>query len=198
MDKARIILLNAIIFLPWIGVLLYYLTKNKRARKYYRKLQEKYTFNTEEESKNKSVITGAYKNRPVKIESGTLNGQKKVNTLLTVQCENPDNFEFKLIKRNKANNSVYSKGDYMLEDNEFDDIFIIQTNNPEKLKRLFDFNTRFKLQQIIGLGFAGEISLHGNSFIYTEQGLVKNDTELMKLELVLHELCDLADVMKYN
>jgi hypothetical protein len=86
----------------------------------------------------------------------------------------------------------------MLDDNEFDGMFIIQTNDLERLKRLFDFNTRFKLQQIYGLGFTGEISLQGTTFTYSVQGLLNNDAALMKLELVLHELCDLADVMKYN
>lgn len=198
MDKAAPILLVAVLLVPWIVVLFYYFTKKKRAQKYLAQLQKKYSLTAEELEKNKSVITGYYRSRPVRIESGVLNGQRKTNTLLKVGCPNPDNLEFILQKRNKANNLVYSHGVYKLDDNEFDKMFILQTNDIERLKALFDFNTRFKLQQIYGLGFKGEISLQGTTFTYNVQGLLNNDAALMKLELVMHELCDLADVMKNN
>jgi len=196
MDKTAIILI-VILTLPWTGVLIYILTKKSRAYKYYRKLQEKYELRTEHSGKQSPIFSGVYRTRQLKIEN-SVNGNKKLCTKLTVGCKNPANFEFTLVKRNKSNSSVYSKGSFLLEDNEFDDKFIIHTNDLERVKRLFDFNTRFKLQQVNDLGFKGEIMLRGGSFTYIEPGLVNSDMAVMKLELVLHELCDLADVMKYN
>ena len=105
---------------------------------------------------------------------------------------------FKLLKRNKKNSLNFSSGSVMIDDNEFDDKFIIQTNNSEKLKKMFDFNTKFKLDQVYALGFNGIISLDGNHLQYVERDLFANDESLMRLELVMHELCDLAEVMRYN
>src|SRR4030095_13033212 len=198
MDNFGFILLITVLFLPWVGVLFYYITRKRRALKYYHKLQEKYALTREDGGKNKTVISGYYRSRPVKLESGILDGHNKANTLLTVGCLNPDNLEFTIQNRKKSNYLVFSRSEFKLDDNEFDNKFIIDTNNIEKLKKLFDFNTRYKLQQIHGLGFLGQISLQGNSFNYSVPGLPNNDASLMKLELVLHELCDLADVMKYN
>jgi len=195
MDKTAIILI-LILILPWIVILIYILTKKSRITKYYRKLQEKYELKAEQGGKNAIIYIGTYRSRPVRIENTEI--KKKLSTQLTVECENPSDFEFILVKRNRSNNSVYSKGAFMLDDNDFDDNFIINTNDLEKVKRLFDFNTRFKLQQVNDLGFKGEIRLEGNNFIYIAPGLLDNDTDVMKLELVLHELCDLADVMKFN
>jgi hypothetical protein len=74
----------------------------------------------------------------------------------------------------------------------------VQTNNPEKLKKIFDFNTKFKLEQVIKLGFNGVISLEGNSLQYSDRDLLQNDESLMRVELIMHELCDIAEVMRYN
>jgi hypothetical protein len=63
---------------------------------------------------------------------------------------------------------------------------------------MLDFNSRFKLEQAGTLGMNGEIKLEGNSFTYTEPGFLSSDTAVMKLELVLHELCDLADGLKLS
>jgi len=196
MGKSGIIIIIIILVLPWIGVTIYWLTKKSRAKKYYMRLQEKYKLSQEQGGKHIPILSGFYRLRPVRIENSNT-GNKNI-TLLTVTCENPDNFEFKITKRNKPSKSGYSADAQTLGDIEFDDRFIISTNNLERLRKLFDFNTRFKLQQVSSLGFKGEIRLLGNSFTYFETGLLKSDESVMRFELVLHELCDLADVMKYN
>ena len=67
-----------------------------------------------------------------------------------------------------------------------------------KLKNIFDFNTKFKLDQVCSLGFNGHISLSGNNLQYIERDLLQNDESLMRVELVMHEFCDIADVLKFS
>ena len=197
MSKSAIILI-VILILPWIGVIIYKLTKKSRSLKYYRKLKEKYELTEKANGKNIPVFEGVYRSRTVNIENKEYGAKKKLSTQLTVRCENPADFEITLVKRSRANNSVYSADSSPVDDEEFDKLFFVHTNNPERVKKLFDFNTRFKLQQVNDLGFNGIISLTGNEFTYTEPGTLNSDTAVMRFELVLHELCDLADVMKYN
>jgi hypothetical protein len=196
--RPGVIFLIVILIIPWVIVMFYIIAKKRSAGKYFKKLQDKYTLETDSADKKHYEISGQYRSRPIKIETGAPDVKKKPGTMLKVMCENPSDFTFTLVKRSKSSNPYYSEGAYMVEDKEFDDKFIIQTNNVEKMQRLFDFNTRFKLIQVNGLGFDGEISLLGNEFMYYEPGVMTNDIEMMKLELVLHELCDLADVLKYN
>jgi hypothetical protein len=195
MNSTAQILLFAVLVIPWVVVILFILTKKQRARKYFRKLQEKYSLTGESNWKKEPVVYGFYRNRAIRVENAEAGRDKKLSTLLSVECDNPENFEFSLVKRNKM---TARDGIYLVDDKEFDDKFVVNTNNPEMLRRLFDFNTRFKLQQVSGLGYNGEIKLEGNRFTYTQPGVLSNDVSLMKLELVLHEICDLADVMKYN
>jgi hypothetical protein len=170
----------------------------------YKKLGEKYSLNvfTEKGTDGSPRAEGLYRNRNVKIESivkDSLNGKKMVpHTALTVECENPDNFSFITVKRNKQNNAEYLAGSTQLGESEFDKKFIICTNNPEKLKGIFDFNTRFKLSHVHSLGFEGLITLRGNELQYIENGFLKNEESLMRTELVMHELCDIAEIMNYN
>jgi len=196
--KPGIIFIVVIIFIPWIIMILYIMARKRNAGKYFNKLQDKYTLTSDSADKKRYEISGQYRSRPIKVVTGTPEGKKKPGTILKVMCENPADFTFTLVKRSKSKNPYYSEGAYMVEDKEFDDKFIIQTNDVERMKRLFDFNTRFKLLQVSGLGFDGEINMQGNVFTYYEPGVMTSDTEMMKLELVLHELCDLADILKYN
>jgi len=196
--KPGTILIILIVVIPWVIIIFYLLARKKNKGKFFKKLQDKYSLVSDSADNNHPEVSGEYRSRAIKLETDIPEGKKKPGTILKVMCENPADFTFTLVKRSKSNNPYYSQGSYMLEDREFDDKFIVQTNDLEKLKRLFDFNTRFKLQQVNDLGFDGEIKLRGNTFTYYEPGMLNNDTALMKLELVLHELCDLADVLKFN
>jgi len=198
MGNKDLIALLIIFVLPWILVSVHYITRKHRSAKYFKELQEKYSLTPGQNGSKHNFISGYYRNKPITIEYIEPAGKKKTCTLLSVECNNTGNFEFTIARRKRSSNPYYLNGAYMMEDKEFDDMFFVQTNDLERLKSLLDFNSRFKLQQTAGLGFNGEIKLSGASFTYLEQGLLNNDIAAMKLELVLHELCDMADAMKYE
>lgn len=206
MDAIYLIVLIPVLIVPWIAIYFVFLKGRKKVITNYKKLAEKYSLECDYSKKVGMKIHpkghGIYRNRQVKIESAvrdSIDGQKVIpHTILTVECANSDGFTFTVVKRNKKNSLRYNAGTVMLDDNEFDDKFIIQTNSPDKIKKIFDFNTKFKLDQIVRLGFNGIISLNGNVLQYIERDLLASDESLMRVELVLHELCDIAEVMKYN
>jgi hypothetical protein len=197
-DNKDLIALIIIGVLPWGLVMIHYLTRKHRSVKYFNGLQEKYSLTPGGNGNRNNFISGYYRSNPVQIEYFEPESKKKFFTKLTVKSDNPKDLEFNISKRKRSINPYYLNGSYMIEDKEFDDMFIIHTNDLERLKRMLDFNSRFKLQQVGSLGFNGEIRLKGNAFTYIEPGLLNSDTAVMKLELVLHELCDLADSMKYD
>lgn len=206
METKFLLVLIPVLIVPWIVFYFVFISSNKKVVSNFKKLSEKYQlisdFTKKVGMKTHPSAEGIYRNRQVKIESivrDSLDGKKVVpHTVLSVDCSNSDNFHFKVIKRNKRNSNSHSAGSTLLEDNEFDDKFILITNNPHKLKNIFDFNTKFKLDQVNALGFNGLIALEGNKLMYMEPELINNNDALMRLELVMHELCDIAEVMKYN
>jgi hypothetical protein len=206
MDTVSIILIALVLIVPWVILLFFMISSNKKTIKNFRKLEEKYGLQSDYSKKvgmkSHPRAQGEYRSRNIKIESvvrDSVEGKKVIpHTALMVECINTDNFFFLAVKRKKQNNTAYLAGSSLINDNEFDDKFIVQTNNLEKLIGIFDFNTKFKLDQVHKLGFDGIIKLDNNNLIYIEKGLLNNDEALMRLELVLHELCDIADVMKYN
>ncbi len=206
MDAKYLIVLLPVLIVPWIAIYFVFLRGRKKVISNYNKLAEKYSLECDYSKKVGMKIHpnghGIYRNRKVKIESAvrdSIDGQKVIpHTILTVECANSDGFTFTVVKRNKKNSMNYNAGTVMLDDNEFDDKYIIQTNSPDKIKKIFDFNTKFKLDQVVKLGFNGIISLNGNVLQYIERDLLQNDESLMRVELVMHELCDIAEVLRYN
>lgn len=206
MTAKYLIVLIPVLVVPWIALYFVMFASKRKVLSNYKKLNEKYSFECDYSKKVGMKVHpnahGIYRSRQVKIESAirdSIDGQKVIpHTVLYVECANSDGFTFKVVKRSKKNSVLFSAGTVLLDDNEFDDNFIVQTNNPEKLKKIFDFNTKFKLEQVIKLGFNGVISLEGNSLQYTDRDLLQNDESLMRVELIMHELCDIAEVMRYN
>ncbi len=206
MDAKLLIVIIPILVVPWIVLYFLMISANKKVISNYKKLTEKYDlvcdYTKKVGGKTHPKANGIYRNRQIQIESvirDSIDGQKVIpHTVLTVDCPGSEGFYFKLLKRNKKNSLNFSSSSFMIDDNEFDDKFIIQTNYPDKLKNIFDFNTKFKLDQVYALGFNGIISLDGNHLQYVERDLLQNDESLMRLELVMHELCDIAEVMRYN
>ncbi len=204
MNPKTLIPLVILLVIPWIIFFFVYMNAKKKIIKNYKKLEEKYGLSCDYSKKVGMTAhpsaQGLYRSRNIKIESiirDTIEGKKVMpHTALSVECVNSDNFSFMVVKRKKR--SSFLAGSSLIDDNEFDDKFIIQTSNPQKMKSIFDFNTRFKLDQVHALGFDGAIILKGNSLMYIEKNLLKNDEALMRMELVMHELCDIADVMRYN
>jgi len=206
MDAKSIILICVILVIPWMMLFMFMFFSNKKVIKNYQKLHQKYglktDFSKKEGMKIHPTAYGIYRNKDIKIESTvreSLNGKKAApHTELLVECLNMDNFSFTVVKRKKQNNNVFLDGSSLLDDKDFDNKFIVRTNNPERMKRVFDFNTRFKLDQVHRLGFEGAIILNGNALEYIEKNLLDDEESLMRMELVLHEFCDIAEVMRYN
>jgi hypothetical protein len=206
MEAKYILVLLPVLILPWLVLFFLMMASNKKVLKNYSTLTEKYSLQPDLTKKigmrNHPSVSGVYRNRQIKVESvirDSLDGKKVIpHTVLCVECSNMEGFTFSVFKRNRKNSTEYSAGSSLVEDAEFDNKFIIRTNNPEKMKRLFDFNTRFKLDQVHALGFEGRIDLQGNFLTYMESGLMASEESRMRTELVLHELCDIAEVMKYN
>lgn len=206
MDAESLLILIPVLLVPWIVLLLMMLSANKRVVKNYTSLAEKYNLAVDTSKKigmkTHPSASGIYRNRNIRIESvvrDSIEGKKVIpHTALTVECVNNDNFSFLVVKRKRQNNAAFLAGSSLIEDTDFDDKFICRSNNPVKMKSIFDFNTRFKMDQVHALGFDGHISLDGNHLMYIEKGLLKDSDSMMRVELVMHELCDIADIMKYN
>lgn len=206
MDTISIILIALVLILPWGLIFIFIASSNKRTIANFKKLEEKYSltgdYSKKVGMKNHPAVQGVYRSRNVKVESiitDSMDNKKAApHTTLFVECSNPEGFTFIVVKRKRQNNAAYLSGSTMVNDNEFDDKFIIQTNNPDKMRNIFDFNTKFKLDQVHTLGYDGIIKLEGNRLMYVERGLMNDDVSMMRVELVMHEFCDIADVMKYN
>lgn len=206
MDLKPLLLLLPVIILPWVILLFVKANSKKSILNNFKKLNEKYGLEFDLTNRSGSgtlpSAKGIYRSRPVKIESIIRDpeGNKKVmpHTILTVECANGSNFEFTVVKKNRQNSNTFGKDAVPIEDKDFDSKYIIRTNDPARIRNIFDFNTRFKLDQVHKLGFEGAIDLRGNLLLYTEKGLLKSGEALMRFELVLHELCDIADVLKYH
>lgn len=206
MDTRSLLILVPVLVIPWIILLIILSNSKKKVIGNFRKLSEKYGLDCDVPKKsgmkNRPSAEGTYRSRNVRIETvvtASIMSKKPVpHTLLKVACPNSDGFTFNVVRKNKQNNAAFQTGSTSLGDAEFDGKFLVQTSNGVRMKKIFDFNTRFKLDQVHALGFAGSLSLAGNDLLYTEKGLLSSDDSLMRFELVLHEFCDIADVMKYD
>jgi hypothetical protein len=194
-------ILIAIIIIPWIIILISAITKKKRIAGFCKQLVQKYSFSTGEPDDKKTKhfppVSGIYRNRNISIHAKRKEtGKKQIYTLTSVNILNKDNFEFLITKNNKQNRIKFPSA-AKTGDAEFDDGFILVSNNHELAQKVLNFNTKFKLQQAADLDFKGEVRLRGNLLEYEEPGFINTPAALMRTELLLHELCDIADELKY-
>lgn len=190
-----------IILVPWFIIFISAAMKKKRIKGFYKQLADKYGFSDAEPQDKKTkylpLVSGVYRNRNVSIKSERVEkGKKLIHTVIRIMIENRDNFEF-LIAKNTRQNRLKYPSSAKTGDLEFDESFILHSNNPELANRILNFNTKFKLQQAADLDFNGEVRLNGNVIEYNEPGLINSSASLMRTELLLHELCDIADELKY-
>jgi hypothetical protein len=87
---------------------------------------------------------------------------------------------------------------YLINDSEFDSKFIVNTNNGERMFGMLNFSIKYKLLQSLNVGFKGELKLEGNKLSYTENELIKNNINLLRIEILLHLLCEISDELKNN
>ena len=188
-----VLLVGASLFLWMLTVVIKNFTSGSVVKN-YKKIGEIYNANVDYSKKIGSakypVAYGNYRNRDISIESYTkVEGKNSPNTLIKVACNNPSNLTLSLKKKSK-NTLNYS---VPTGDSEFDDVFAMQTNNPELAVHILDYTIKFKLLQAANLGFKGELLLNGNTMSYNEPGLIKKDSSLLRIELLLHVLSDMAD-----
>lgn len=202
-ETVQIIFIGLILLIPWLFIIVYLLAKNRQIIKNFKSLESKYGLQVDYGDragfKRHPKSSGFYRNKPVSIISSlkTEGGKKFHSTLVKVTSEKPYSLQFTVASKNKLNKSLYKNQSVSLNDHEFDDNFIVVTNDIESIKKIFNFNSKFKLQQALGLGFKGEIRFDGINFEYHERKLMNTETDLMRTELILHELCDLADELKH-
>ncbi len=185
-------------FILWIAALIISKVFGKGPLKSYRTLAEKYELRLDENNKNFPVGSGVYRSTSVRIGAmpdGTAKNKEPL-TFVEAECDNKDNVFFRIVKRTKPNINKYGNSGMPLADGEFDEKFIINTNNFPELLELMNFNAKYKLLQAVNLGADGELILNGNQIMYTEPGYIKGDTNIMKTEIMLHLICDIADDLK--
>ena len=102
------------------------------------------------------------------------------------------------MKKNRANEIKYGAKSFLINDAEFDGKFIVNTNNFEKMFSMLNFSIKYKLLQSLNVGFNGELTLEGNNLSYAENELIKNNINLLRIEILLHLLCEISDELKTN
>jgi len=189
-------------FAAWIIAFIINKLFGGNAKKNYKTLAEKYNLKFEGSKKvgHKDLpsYTGIYRNIPVQF-GVTLNGKsgnKSPFTYISADCDNKENFRFKIVKRTKANLNKLGEKESPLADFEFDQKFLVNTNNPAEMISIMNFNIKFKLTQTHDLGANGELSLKDNTIMYIEPGFLKGSTSLIIAEIMLHLICDISDELK--
>ena len=192
-----VLLVGASLFLWMLMVVIKNYTGGSLVKN-YKKIGEIYNANIDLNKKVGSAkypsAHGIYRSREILIESySNAPGKNSPNTLINVRCDNPSNLTLSLTKKSKipANNAIPTG------DSEFDDVFIMKTNDPEKAIHILDYTIKFKLLQAANLGYNGELLLDGNNISYREPGLIKKESSLLRIELLLHVLSDIADDLSH-
>jgi hypothetical protein len=177
---------------------------NRGIVKSYKSLAEKYGFEVDTSKKSgfyrHPVSQGSYRNIPVVIGSFIKEeGRKKsAATQIDVDFANPADMDFIIVKKTNANNILYGAGAFTVNDSEFDDKFIVNTNDEKRMFDLLNFSIKYKLIQSLNVGFKGELTLKGDKLQYVENELIKSSVNLLRIEILLHLLCEIADELKEN
>jgi len=102
---------------------------------------------------------------------------------------------FHIIKRNLQNKINYGQNVLHIDDTEFDENFIVNSPDRERMLNLLNFSIKYKLLQTANIDFKGEITLDGNILTYGEYGLPIDRRNLLRIELMIHLLCEIADTL---
>jgi uncharacterized membrane protein YecN with MAPEG domain len=204
LESSTLILIIIILVLPWLLVIVYLLIVNSNILKSYKSLSNKYGFELDSSKKSRffkhPVARGRYTEVPVEIGSFIKEEGRKKNsaTYINADCINHQGLDFTIVKKNNANKIKYGDNAFSINDAEFDRKFIINTNNTKRMFDLLNFSIKYKLLQSLNIGFNGELRLNGNKLEYIEKELIKNSVNLLRIEILLHLLCEIADELKRN
>ncbi|RPI16198.1 MAG: hypothetical protein EHM58_12430 [Ignavibacteriae bacterium] len=188
----------------WISILLYIRSSNKSVIPYFKKLGEKYGVTVDDSKKigisRFPVAEGMYRSHPLFVGSTNKGENYKsfVHTYFRLICRNYLDLTFLIVKKNKQNIAKYGTDAVTMNDSEFDEKFLVVTNNPELMVSLLDFNIKYKLLQSANLGFNGEITLKNDNLLYIEPDLIRNDVVMLRSEVMIHVLTDIADSLKFK
>lgn len=191
-------------FTVWIFIFFFLRYTNKSVAGYFKKLGEKYNISVD---LNKKIgiakfpsAEGMYRNFPLFVDclNTSETGKKYIHTSIRLLCKNPDNINFLIVRRNRANAAKYGSNEIKVNDSEFDERYILNTNSPDRMLALLDFNIKYKLLQLASLGMHGELKLDGDTVSFTEPELIKNDAVLLRTEVMIHVLTDVGDSLKFK
>lgn len=203
-NTGTIILVVVVLIIPWLFVLFYLFTVNRSIIKSYKLLAEKYGFEVDSSRKSgffkHPVSQGSYRNIPVAIGSYIKEkGRKKsAATYVEVECTNPAEMDFIILKKTSANIITYGGRAFTVNDSEFDEKFIVNTSDMNRMIELLNFSIKYKLLQSLNVGYNGELTLNGNKLQYIETELIKSKMNLLRIELILHLLCEISEELKEN
>ncbi len=204
MEKQYFFILFIGVFAVWIFIYIFLRYSNKTVAGYFKKLAEKYGISIDVNKKiglaKYPSAEGMYRNFPLFIDCLKTNegGKKYIHTLIRLLCKNPENITFLIVRKNRANIAKYGSYEIKINDSEFDEKYILNTNNPERMLSILDFNVKYKLLQSASLGMHGEIKLEGETVLFTEPELIRNDTVMLRTEVMIHVLTDIADSLKFK
>lgn len=203
-NTGTIIFVVFALIIPWLFVLFYLFTVNRNIVKSYKSFTEKYGFEVDLSRKSgffkHPVSHGSYRNIPVAIGSFIKQEGRKRSaaTYIEAECSNPAEMDFIIVKKTNANSIKYGGRAFTINDSEFDDKFIVNSNDMNLMFDLLNFSIKYKLLQSLNVGFKGELTLKGNKLQYVEKELIKNSVNLLRIEILLHLLCEISDELKEN
>jgi hypothetical protein len=203
-NPVTIIFIALILVIPWLFVLAYIFITNSTIKKNYKSLADKYSFEIDWSKRSgffcHPASHGKYRDIPVEICSFIKedNGKKSPATYINAECNNHGGFEFIIVKKTKANESAYGGNIFSIGDPEFDSKLIVNTNDSKKMSDLLNFSIKYKLIQLIGVGFKGVLQLNGTTIRYEEKELLQGSMNLLRIEILLHLMCEISDEMKHS
>lgn len=200
MTKATPFILLALFSISVIIWLIYYFYfRSNKIVKNFNLFAEKYGFTVDMSKKFNFLVhpvaSGSFRNRNFMVGSDNkeVKGNRFSSTFIKVQCANPLNVGFLIQRRTRANKVIMSREEVLTEEKEFDIKFVVQANNCEVIKSILDYTNRYKLLQALNLGMNGTLKLNGNTLYFEEIGLLKDNIALMRIEIIIHCMCDIAD-----
>lgn len=188
----------------WVFIFFFVRFTNKSVVQYFKKLGEKYNLTVNDSKKigigRFPMAEGMFRGYPLFIGSMKKGEEncKYTYTFIRLLCSNTTGINFRIVRKTKQNIINYNQYAIKVNDSEFEEKFIINSNNPEFMLSLFDFNIKYKLLQAANLGFSGDITLDNENLLYTEPELIRNDVVLLRSEVMIHVLTDIADSLKFK
>jgi hypothetical protein len=198
-----ILILPALIVIWLIVYFVYYRYNDRQILKNYKVLKDKYSLKLDTSKKTGQlhipISEGVFKDLPVVVGTDIQynSRKKKIKTFVKITCSNPDSMAFSISERVPKKKILYSSDIQPTGDSEIDGKYIIKCSDFKKMFTLLNFSIKYKLAQLANVGFKGDIALRENSLLYSEPGMILTNLDLLRIELMMHLLCEISDELKY-